>query len=382
MRALVVGDRRARGALAACRALAAAGWAVGVGSPGGLGLAARSRFVSVRHSVPPPEDDPDAFLHAVALAVSNGGYDVVFGAGDAEVLAMSAMRSSIEAVVPYPQHDVLMRAFDKLSLVDIARRAGIAVPKTTLATGDALAAVNGSVVVKARLHWDPSVAPRVARREALVATGSDDARRRAEEITQHGGQAILQEVVPGSLVAFTTIVDAQRRLVTTVQQRSDHTWPPKAGVSVRAVTVAPDPDLTEGVVRLLADLGWFGLAQLQFVQPSGGTPHLIDLNGRFYGSIALALGAGCNLPAAWAAMAIGGIAADTQPAAVGIRYQWLEGDLRRALRERRGGLGRDVASCLWYALRSKHSIWSTRDPLPAMTYSASLIGRAIEKPLR
>jgi predicted ATP-grasp superfamily ATP-dependent carboligase len=382
MRALVVGDRRARGALAACRALAAAGWTVGVGSPGGLGLAARSRFVSVRHSVPAPEDDPDAFLHAVALAVSSGGYDVVFGAGDAEVLAMSAMRSSIEAVVPYPPHDVLLRAFDKLSLADAARRAGMAVPKTTPATGEALAAVNGSVVVKARLHWDPRAASGAARREASVATDRTEAARRVEEISTQGGEALLQEVVPGSLVAFSAVVDGGRRVIAAIQQRADHTWPPEAGVSVRAVTVAPDPDLTKMVIRLLEDLGWVGLAQLQFVQPPRGDPHLIDLNGRFYGSIALALAAGCNLPAAWASMAVSGNSTTVRPPAVGVRYQWLEGDLRRALHEKRGGLGRDVASCLWYALRSKHSIWSARDPLPAVTYGASLIGRAFEKAVR
>jgi hypothetical protein len=81
-------------------------------------------------------------------------------------------------------------------------------------------------------------------------------------------------------------------------------------------------------------------------------------------------------------MATGGIAADTRLPAVGVRYQWLEGDLRRAVSEKRGGLGRDIAGCLWYALKAKHSIWSARDPLPAVTYGVSLMGRALEKAVR
>jgi predicted ATP-grasp superfamily ATP-dependent carboligase len=382
VRALVVGDRRARGALAACRALAAAGWTVGSGTPGGLGLAARSRFVSVRHPIPPPEDDPDAFLHAVALAVSNGGYDVVFGAGDAEVLAMSAMRSSIEAVFPYPQHDVLLRAFDKLSLAEAATKVGLAVPATVRATPEVIAAMDGPVVVKARLHWDPRAAASAARLEASVATNSDEAAQRVDEISRKGGEALFQEVVDGALVAYSALIDGRGELVASVQQRADRTWPVQTGVSVRAVTVDPEVELTALVHNLLADLGWLGLAQLQFVHPPGDRPHLIDLNGRFYGSIALAVGAGSNLPAAWAELAVGRNSIRAGDAAPGIRYQWLEGDLRRALHQRRGGLARDLAGCLWYALGSKHSIWSSTDPLPAMTYGASLLGRAIEKALR
>jgi hypothetical protein len=49
-----------------------------------------------------------------------------------------------------------------------------------------------------------------------------------------------------------------------------------------------------------------------------------------------------------------------------VRYQWLEGDLRRAAVERRGGLLLDLAGTLRFAAGAVHSTLSLRDPAPAL----------------
>jgi predicted ATP-grasp superfamily ATP-dependent carboligase len=120
------------------------------------------------------------------------------------------------------------------------------------------------------------------------------------------------------------------------------------------------------VGALLVELGWFGLVQLQFIEPPDGAPQLIDFNGRFYGSMALALAAGVNLPALWASVATGGRVPPRTDGRPGVRYQHLEGDLQAARAERRGGLTRAMAGCLIYAVRARHSILSLRDPLPGL----------------
>jgi hypothetical protein len=119
------------------------------------------------------------------------------------------------------------------------------------------------------------------------------------------------------------------------------------------------------VGALLGALGWTGLSQLQFLRGADGRPRVIDFNGRFYGSLALALVAGVNLPALAAALATGrstaGLGGDAVP---GVRYQWLEGDLRAA-REHSRAPWRDAAGCLRYALGAGHSVWRASDPRPA-----------------
>ena len=48
------------------------------------------------------------------------------------------------------------------------------------------------------------------------------------------------------------------------------------------MTVPPDERLRRRVQALLADLRWFGLAQVQFQISNPGEPFLIDLNGPLY----------------------------------------------------------------------------------------------------
>jgi predicted ATP-grasp superfamily ATP-dependent carboligase len=130
---------------------------------------------------------------------------------------------------------------------------------------------------------------------------------------------------------------------------------------------------------LLEKLQWSGLSELQFILPDEGDPRLIDFNGRFYGSMSLALAAGPNLPALWAEIATGRSAGGpVQDAVPGVRYQWLEGDLR-ATREYPRARVRELAGCLGYALVVRRSIASATDPLPALRGVASIVRHAARK---
>lgn len=375
MRALIVEDGSARGALAAARALDQAGWKVAVGSPGRRSLAAASRATSARCEVPPAASGAAAFLDAVAVAAEQTSADVVFGCGDAEVLTLSLGRERLEPVVPYAPHESVIRAFDKVLLAEAAAGAGFSVPYTAPATEAELLRLDSPVLVKPRSH----AASRGGRFEAALCSDADAARERAAEITAAGGEPLLQERLSGPLVAYTALADRQGRIVAALQQEAEAIWPPGSGVGVRARTVPVEADLAAAAARLLADLRWFGIAELQFIRPSGDAPVLIDLNGRFYGSLALAVAAGLNLPAMWAALATGRDVSPAPNARIGIRYQWLEGDLRRARAERRNGLVRDVWDCLGYAVGARHSVWRASDPVPALRVGSRLARGAVRK---
>lgn len=358
MRALIVhpGDDRAvrpRGALAAARALAGAGWTVGVGSPE-RDFVSASRSSRRWHRVPGSWESPEAFVEATGAAVAEGGYEVVLGTNDADMLALSAHREHVGASVPHPPHDRLLRAIDKLHMASAAERAGIRTPR--IVNGDAS---HGEVVVKPRVS-------ELLPEGAMVFSDAAQAAGRIAELAEAGAEPIVQERVRGALMAYTVVADRESRVVARVQQEARAIFPPEAGVSARAETVPVDEALAAQVARLVEQLGWFGLAQLQFLVPEDGDPVLIDFNGRLYGSVALGVAAGVNLPAIWACVATDRPLPPVPEAAVGVRYQWLEGDLRRARAERSGGLARDAACCLRYFPGAAHSIWSAADPMPAL----------------
>jgi predicted ATP-grasp superfamily ATP-dependent carboligase len=374
LKALVVEDGNQRGVLAAVRALGAAGWELGIASPH-RGLAARSRWTARWHDVPSPTGGLQPFVDALVAAQEAEDYDVAFGGGDAEVLALSALRHRLAVTVPLPPHPVVRRAFDKAALAEAAAAAGLAVPRV-FEGGDERPP--GPVVVKERLHGDPTTGAAVEHRAPLVVP-PEEVEQRTAEIQAAGGAPVLQEVVEGELLALVLVVDRDGTVAAAAQQRSARVWPRGAGVSARARSVPVDDELLARTARLLADLGWFGLAQLQFMAPASGPPRLIDFNGRFFGSLQLSVAAGLDLPAALAALVSERPMAVQGPARAGVRYQWLEGDLRRAVDERRGGLVRDVVGCLRFAPRATHSTFRWSDPWPATSLALQLLGRSPAK---
>lgn len=372
-RVLIVDDGRTPYVLPAVRALGREGFVVGLGSAED-GRASRSRWVSATHRVPGPERGLQEFAAAVAGAVLEGGYDIAFGADDVEMLALSAVREDLPCVVPHAEHRAVLRSVDKLELARAAARAGVGTPRTVSATAQAVADTPLPVIVKSRLHWTPGSADGV--RHLLVRRCEDrpETERRVAEIAAAGGEPILQDPIDGELMALSTVIGEAGKALAWAQQRTLRASLRRT--SARAETVPLDRELADRVAALLGELGWYGLANLQFLRPEGGQPKLIDLNGRFYGSIALAIAAGVNLPAIWVDLALGRPPSEPVLARSGARFQGLQTDLRRARRERRGGLVRDVLDTAAYAPRSAHSCLSLRDPRP-VAYQLSELARGL-----
>jgi predicted ATP-grasp superfamily ATP-dependent carboligase len=370
---LIVEDGLSSFLLPAVRSLGTAGWTVGLAGPR-PSRTAGSRWVSRTHVVPPAEQGLEPFAAAVRAACLEGGYSLVFGGDDVEVLALSAARDQIPAGVPYAPHEHVLRAIDKLELTRAAEAAGLTTPATEAATPEAVQRASLPVFAKARLHWAPGTAGNRGRLAAVHCATRADLVAAVADMEASGASVALQAPVSGDLMAVTVLCDADSAMIARSQQVATR-LSPYFRTSTRAVTVSPDPQLLAQVQVLLADLRWTGIANLQFLRPPGGAPHLIDLNGRFYGSLALAIEAGLDLPAWWADLATG----RTPPSGVvgrpGRRYQALEEDLRRARAERRGGLARDLAGTVLTAARSTHSTWDRRDLRPAVARALHLLGQ-------
>jgi predicted ATP-grasp superfamily ATP-dependent carboligase len=100
--------------------------------------------------------------------------------------------------------------------------------------------------------------------------------------------------------------------------------PPSGGVSVLSQSRPIDEELFEKSVRLLEALGWSGVAMVEYKRDATtGEPVLMEINGRFWGSLQLAIDAGVDFPALVAEAALGGDPApvlDYRPARM--RWEW------------------------------------------------------------
>jgi len=102
--------------------------------------------------MPRPLGDLQHFIESINTAARAEGYHIVFGAGDAEVLALSANRHKILPLFPYGPDDGVRKGFDKLSLSRLATEFGIPTPRTLPASEQSLDSLDGPIAVKSRLH--------------------------------------------------------------------------------------------------------------------------------------------------------------------------------------------------------------------------------------
>lgn len=347
------GSGQGRSAVAAVRALASGGYRAAVTVSGGASLAAASRSCSRVVCVAPVEDAA-AYAAAVRAEVAARPYLAVLGASDAALLALGAPVGHL---------------VDKARLARGAERVGLAAPPTReFPSLDALLAAADA------LDYPIALKPTVSRSPARR-VGS------AVELARLGGRAALSGPVlvqpyldaPMSSVAG---VVWQGRLVAGVAQRYLRTWPVECGTASAAVTVSPDPDLEQRLVRLLE--GYDGLFQAQFVGS-----WLLDLNPRVYGSLPLAVSAGANLVAVYCDLLRG---RDVRPVRgrPGVAYRWLEGELRHAAwGVREGRLGAGPALRLLRPVRgAAHSVASLRDPGPALARARYVLGQRERKAAR
>ena len=103
--------------------------------------------------------------------------------------------------------------------------------------------------------------------------------------------------------------------------------PPSGGVSVFRESAPLDPLALEFSEKLLDVLNWNGIAMVEFkIDERDNRPKLMEINGRFWGSLQLAIDAGVDFPA----LLVKSIT-DTIPKnyeyRVGVKTRWLWGDI-------------------------------------------------------
>ncbi|MGI6643103.1 MAG: ATP-grasp domain-containing protein [Bacillota bacterium] len=106
---------------------------------------------------------------------------------------------------------------------------------------------------------------------------------------------LVQEYVEGEDWGAALLYDWQSRLVAAFTYKSIRERPKGAGPTVYAVSESC-PELVEYSHRVLSALRWRGVAMLDFRKGRDGKFRLLEINPRFWGSIALSILAGVDFP--------------------------------------------------------------------------------------
>jgi predicted ATP-grasp superfamily ATP-dependent carboligase len=374
-RVLIAVEHRAA-SLTAVRALHSKGYDVWVATSNARTYAALSRARAGTIIVPDPSLDAERFVGALINAAGALAADVVVPAGEPASFALAGRADAFppQTAVGAVDPAVVQRATDKVALLDLAAAAGLEVPPSILVDRAQFEQCRREISFPALLKPRQSET-RVdgGKLEYVMARRVHSLDELRTELERAPGQEwIVQRYIPGRLGAVCGVA-WEGRLVCALHQVALRTYP-SDGPSAYAVTVSPDVQLEQGVARLLELMDWSGIFQAQFIH-ADTHQYLIDFNPRTYGSLALAVAAGMNLPATWVELLLGG-----RPAAhsyrVGVRYRSEERDARAMLTAlARGHLARAL-EVLIPRRRTAHAVFSLRDPYPIVTSIGKLVAIA------
>ena len=295
-------------------------------------------------------------------------------------------------VIPFPPLPVFRAVCDKRRVLEAAAGAGIAVPRQVVVARPEDRGAVGPASLRFPVVLKParSVAgDEGARTKAPAAHAADWVRLQARlaDLPPAAYPVLVQERVVGPGIGIFVLLwdDRPRALFAHRRLREK---PPSGGVSVLRESVAPDPSLVDRAVSLLRAFGWQGVAMVELkVEAATGTPYLMEVNGRFWGSLQLAVDAGVNFPALLLDAAFGAAPAPLPAWRPGVRSRWGWGDVDHLLaRLRRSTAALDlppdapsraraVRDFLLPGAGTRGEVFRWSDPLPALREARHWLAR-------
>jgi predicted ATP-grasp superfamily ATP-dependent carboligase len=332
---VLVLDGQTNQALACVRSLGEAGCEVFVASHERLPLAGWSRHCRESYRLGGQTHEGFAGLREWA---ARRGVSFVLPLTERSCVLCNDERAEWERVgarVGCGPDEMLEAAFDKARTLRHAAACGLRVPVTR-----APESFDGCLSAAEEIGFPCVVKPRRSNARAggrflpakapVYVNGREDLRGAVVACRQGEEWPLVQSYVAGRGKGVFALCEAGRVVAKFAHERLRDTRPTGSGSSLRR-SVAPDPRLVEPAERLLAEMRWHGPAMVEFKDDGCGPPCLMEVNGRFWGSLQLGVDAGVNFPVLWLSILRGEEIAERCDYEAGVTLRWLWGDVKRFL---------------------------------------------------
>lgn len=256
--------------------------------------------------------------------VAAHGAAAVLAISEGDLVELAAMKGALPGcAVLCPDPGPLRTVLDKRATLAFAADLGLSVPTSWQPEqGEDLAQVAAGIAYPVAVKWaDPGGIARTLESHGIalekVEYADDDCELLAilSKYSAIGAYPLVQSWCPGyGLCQMLFMQDG--RATRRFQHRRVREWPPTGGVSsfCTAVPLSFHADQMRLSEALLRAIGWSGPAMVEYrYDPATGRYWLMEINGRFWGSLPLAYHSGVHF--AWESYArgIGRASAEPQP---------------------------------------------------------------------
>jgi protein-tyrosine-phosphatase/predicted ATP-grasp superfamily ATP-dependent carboligase len=341
----------------------------------------RSRAVREFHRLPSRVQGDDAFAAALLALIRKKQFDTILPAGDPALAALAGLYHELSPLlhVGCPPPRTVERVLNKSLTLDAAQQCDIRVPFTcTVASVAELEAVAPQLQfpVVAKPEKKGAATFRIFYFQSLQQLS-------AALASSAWGNVLLQEYCPGVGVGIEILIH-QGECLAKFQHRRLKEAPASGGVAILAVAEEPDPELVRSSMQLLRALEWEGVAMVEYrVDREAGRSALMEVNGRFWGSVSFPVAAGINFPYYYWQVLHGEQPVVPERYRVGMRWRWSPGYFDRmqsiifrnaARMGPKPSLVRELLlATADFSPLIKEAAWSWSDPFPFFAETGSML---------
>ena len=371
-------------ALTVVRSLVKKQYVVDVASATEVPIASFSKGIADCLRYPNPLSAEKEFLDWMQALLVDRHYDLIIPVTERSLVSLSAHRQRFEGTrIAMADRDSLNRVLDKSETFKLAESLGVAVPRSIYLSninelGGYLAELSYPVVVKPSRSVSESDAG-YSKRSVTYANNEAELQKQCISVLRHS-PVILQSYFQG-VGAGIELIAKDGEILYPFQHVRLHEVPLTGGGSSFRVSAEIEPVLLEASRKLIQALRWTGVAMVEFKwNPDSGRYCLMEINGRLWGSLPLAVAAGADFPAMLAELSLTGDLTQYPAYRRGVYCRNLTNDLmwhELVLRARRSNklagptripTGKDVLRDLALLFSLKHYLdtQSFSDPRPGL----------------
>lgn len=300
---VLVTEGENRSSLAVTRSLGRYGCNVVVTGQHKKNIASCSKYCKSRYSVPSPLRDGVAYLRAIRDIVTEQSVDVLFPMTEPAILLLADNRSQLpeDMILACPSIEKIRKVFDKFAIFRLAQEHGVAIPRTLFVDNRQDFFEKKGNVTSFPVVVKPAMS-RVQTPEGFLATSVKYAYNMLELEELYTTElaleypSMIQEKIVGPGTGLFTLFKNGRHFALFSHKRLREK-PPSGGVSVVCESVPLDDEMVVSSRKLLAAVGWDGVAMVEFKRDErDGQAKLMEINGRFWGSLQLSIASGIDFP--------------------------------------------------------------------------------------
>ena len=330
---MLLTDGELKATLPVLRSLAKKGVETGVAATDRRAMSFFSKYCKKKFLYHSPRENLSLFLKTIKRIVETSNFDILFPIGEWTIIPISEHQKEITSHVklPFGSYEVVKKTFDKLLTLKLALDEGIPCPKTFFVDSlesliDISKRVSYPQVIKSRWSWVWNQERALFSRPRYVSSPQELVSV-YKDMHKKFPFPVIQEYIPGTAYHIGAICShSQLRVACCIKEH--RTIPVAGGYATFRETVKLDYKMKEFAERLLRALNWNGVAEVEFKLDSRDSiPKFMEINGRFWGSLELAIEAGIDFPYLLYRLVVDGDVKQTSEYKVGLKRRWLEGDI-------------------------------------------------------